>query len=88
MRPDEVDAELDPPEESEEEPEGGPGYAVVPELDRALALTTPSLDDYLAAASSYVLNGRLLPPKETAGSKSAKAAQTALSKVLALGTAA
>ena len=58
------------------------GYPAVPELDRVIALADPTVDDYVSAASAYVLDGRKLPSRGTAASHSAKAAQTALSKVL------
>lgn len=58
-----------------------PGYPKVPELDRVIGLDEPTIDDYVSAASAYVLDGRQLPTKRTADSESAKAAQTALSKV-------
>jgi len=57
-------------------------YPAVPELDRVIGLAAPTIDDYVAAASAYVLEGRRLPNKGTADSDSAKAAQTALAKVL------
>jgi len=82
MQLDDADTSRTEAEEGQGEVEGRLGYAAVPELDHALALDAPSIDDYLAAASSYVLNGRLLPTRETAESKSAKAAQAALSRVL------
>jgi len=58
-----------------------PGYPQVPELDRVIGLAEPTIDDYVSAASAYVLDGRCLPVRRTPESESAKAAQTALSKV-------
>jgi hypothetical protein len=58
-------------------------YPAVPELDRVIELDAPTLDDYLAGASAYVMQGRELPARRIRESESAKAAQTALSKVLA-----
>jgi len=58
------------------------GFPPVPELDRVVRLENPSLDDYVAASSAYVLDGRQLPTKGTDESRSAKAAQGELSKVL------
>lgn len=58
-----------------------PGYPEVPELDRVIALGQPTIEDYVKAASAYVLEGRRLPVRRTAESESAKAAQTALSRV-------
>jgi hypothetical protein len=59
-----------------------PGYPAVPELDRVIGLSQPTVDDYVAAASAYVINGRKLPIKGDAHSDSAKSAQGALSRVL------
>jgi hypothetical protein len=60
-----------------------PDYPAVPELDRVIALAEPTIDDYIVGASAYVIDGRKLPTRGTTESKSAKAAQTALSGVLA-----
>ncbi len=57
-------------------------YPAVPELDRVIGLSSPTVEDYIAAASAYVLDGRQLPSKGTKESDSAKAAQTALARVL------
>jgi hypothetical protein len=58
-----------------------PGYPKIPELDRVITMDRPTLDDYLKAASAYVVHGRHLPVRRTPESESAKAAQTALSRV-------
>jgi hypothetical protein len=63
-------------------PNPSPGYPAVPQLDHALGLASPTLSEYIDAASAYVLNGRNLPARRTAQSESAKAAQTALSGLL------
>lgn len=57
-------------------------YPDVPELDRVVSLEAPSMTDYIVGASAYVLEGRKLPTRGTKDSNSAKAAQTALSRVL------
>jgi hypothetical protein len=57
-------------------------YPAVPELDRVIGMDEPTIDDYVKAASAYVVDGRKLPVKGNAESKSAKAAQGELSKVL------
>lgn len=44
-------------------------------------MSQPSLGDYIEAASAYVIRGRSLPVRRSERSESAKAAQTALSKV-------
>jgi hypothetical protein len=59
-----------------------PGYPAVPELDRVFGLAEPTIDDYVKAASAYVVHGRKLPSSGNSESKSAKAAQSQLSKVL------
>jgi hypothetical protein len=61
-----------------------PGYPAVPELDRVIGMAEPTIDDYVKAASAYVVDGRKLPEKGNAESKSAKAAQGELSKVLGM----
>lgn len=58
-----------------------PGYPDIPELDRVISLERPTLEDYLKAAGAYVVEGRCLPIRRTPESESAKAAQTALSRV-------
>lgn len=58
-----------------------PGYPDIPELDRVVSLEHPTIEDYLRAASAYVVDGRCLPVRRTPESESAKAAQTALSRV-------
>lgn len=58
-----------------------PGYPDIPELDRVVSLDRPTIEDYLKAASAYVVDGRCLPVRRTPESESAKAAQTALSRV-------
>ena len=60
----------------------GPGYPAIGDLDHVVQATQPKFDEYLAGASAYIVNGRNLPSKATATSKSAKAAQGDLSKVL------
>lgn len=60
----------------------GPGYPTVPALDHVVRAAHPTFNEYLAGASDYIVNGRTLPSKGTAQSKSAKAAQGDLSKAL------
>src|SRR5690349_20422544 len=61
----------------------GPGYPSIPSLDRVVRAPNPTFGQYLQGASSYIVHGRDLPTKGTRRSKSAKAAQSDLSKVLA-----
>lgn len=60
----------------------GTGYPSVPDLDRVVRAERPTFDEYLAGASAYIVNGRELPARGTAKTKSAKAAQGDLSRVL------
>src|SRR5947207_1794820 len=60
----------------------GPGYPALKALDKVVRAAQPTFNQYLAAASAYVVNGRKLPSRATQRSKSAKAAQGDLSKVL------
>jgi hypothetical protein len=60
----------------------GPGYPAIPALDHVARAAKPTFDEYLAGASGYIVNGRSLPDKNNATSKSAKSAQGDLSRAL------
>lgn len=60
----------------------GPGYPSIPVLDRVVRAPHPTFRQYLQAASAYIVHGRHLPTKGNSQTKSAKAAQSDLSKVL------
>jgi hypothetical protein len=60
----------------------GLGYPALANLDKVVRASAPTFANYLAGASDYVVNGRNLPVSKTATSKSAKAAQSDLSRVL------
>lgn len=62
----------------------GPGYPKLPALDTLVRASRPTINDYVAGASEYIVRGRGLPTSGTAKSKSAKSAQSDLSKTLAL----
>ena len=61
---------------------GGPGYPTIPALDHVARAAQPTFVEYLAGASGYIVNGRNLPNKNNAQSKSAKSAQGDLSRAL------
>jgi hypothetical protein len=61
----------------------GPGYPSIPALDKVVRAHHPTIADYIAGASEYIVKGRCLPNKNDATSKSAKSAQSDLSKTLA-----